>query len=95
MPDDPSPSDPDQDLRPTIFYVGRDCRGRWVAQDREHLRGGLFVSRSAALKFALSENGNHPLDIVNLSEPIDLDFSFKPAGYAQFADRKGHFSRAA
>ena len=95
MPDDPSPSDSDPDSQPTIFYVGRDRRGRWVVQDREHLRGGLFVSRSAALKFALSENGNHPLDVVALSEPVDLDFNSKPASYAQSAERKSHFSRAA
>jgi hypothetical protein len=93
MPDDPFPSDPDP--QPTLFYVGRDPRGRWVVQDREHLRGGLFVSRAAALKFALSENGNHPLDVVALSEPVDLDFNSRPASYAPSAERKSSFPRAA
>jgi hypothetical protein len=41
----------------SLFFIGRDSRGNWVVQDRDHLRGGLFVDRTQALKFALLENG--------------------------------------
>jgi hypothetical protein len=43
-----------------LFLVGRNSRGNWVVQDQDGLCGGLFTAQSAALKFALSENGNHP-----------------------------------
>jgi hypothetical protein len=42
------------------FRVGRDRLGRWVVEDDRGLRGGLFISRAEALKFALFESGNRP-----------------------------------
>jgi hypothetical protein len=69
--EDPSPSG---DLKPSTFYVGRDSRGRWIAQDADHLRGGLFISRAAAMKFALDETGHRPEAIVPLNHVIELDF---------------------
>jgi hypothetical protein len=73
--EEPSPPEPDQSA---IFYLGRDSRGSWVAQDADHLRGGLFVSRAAALKFALFENGNQPDAVVTVPGIIELDFGSRP-----------------
>jgi len=42
------------------FRVGRDRLGRWVVEDDRGLRGGLFISRAEAVKFALFESGNRP-----------------------------------
>jgi hypothetical protein len=42
------------------FRVGQDRKGRWVVEDNRGLRGGLFISRAEALKFALFESGNRP-----------------------------------
>jgi hypothetical protein len=39
----------------SLFRVGRDSRGRWVVQDQDGLRGGLFVDRAHASKFAMFE----------------------------------------
>ena len=36
----------------SLFLLGRNSRGQWVAQDQSGRRGGLFVSQAAALKFA-------------------------------------------
>jgi hypothetical protein len=69
--EDPSPSG---DLRPSTFYVGRDSRGRWIAQDADHLRGGLFISRAAAMKFAMDETGHRPEAVIALNHLIELDF---------------------
>jgi hypothetical protein len=44
--------------RTPVFQIGKDSRGRWVAQKKHGLIGGLFVNQAAALKFALFENGN-------------------------------------
>ena len=68
---EPSPSG---DLEPPTFYVGRDSRGRWIAQGADHLRGGLFVSRAAAMKFARDEIGDRPQAIITLDHVIELDF---------------------
>ena len=74
--EDPSPPEPDQ--RSVTFYLGRDSHGSWVAQDADHLRGGLFVSRAAALKFALFENGHQPEAVVSVPGVIELDFGSQP-----------------
>lgn len=60
----PSPAEPD--LQSAIFYLGRDSRGRWVAQDAGHRRGGwrhqanisgLAVDRRAGAGFDAEGNG--------------------------------------
>lgn len=57
----------------TIVFIGRNSRGQWVAQERNGLFGGLFVSRAQAVKYALFENGHHPEMIVELSRGVELD----------------------
>jgi len=61
----------------TIVFIGKDSRGRWVAQEQNGLYGGLFVNRAQAIKYALFENGRHPETIVELSRGIELDMSGK------------------
>ncbi|MGJ4943152.1 hypothetical protein ACQR1W_21420 [Bradyrhizobium sp. HKCCYLS1011] len=56
-----------------LVFVGRNRSGQWVAQEQNGLYGGLFVSRAAAMKYALFENGHHPETIVELSRAIELD----------------------
>jgi hypothetical protein len=68
---------------PAIVFIGKDSRGRWVAQEQNGLYGGLFVNRAQALKYALFENGHHPETIVELSRGIELDMS----GKLRFPDR--------
>ena len=57
----------------SLFLLGKNSRGNWVVQDQRGLRGGLFVSRAAALKYALFENGNQPHLVVTLPGNFDLD----------------------
>jgi hypothetical protein len=61
----------------TIVFIGRNCRGNWVAQEQNGLYGGLFVNRAQAIKYALFENGHHPEMIVELSREIELDMARK------------------
>ncbi len=37
------------------FTIGSNSAGRWVVNDREGRVGGIFVSRDAALHFAVEE----------------------------------------
>ena len=39
------------------FDIEHDRRGRWIARDRGGLAGGTFLTRKAALGFALAETG--------------------------------------
>jgi hypothetical protein len=59
----------------SLFLIGKNGRGNWVAQDQRGLRGGLFVSRAAALKYALFENGNQPHLVITTPGNFDLDLS--------------------
>jgi hypothetical protein len=65
--------EPPSSLRLPIFMIGRDSRGNWVALAQGGARGGLFVDRAGALKFAKSENGNQPHAIVWVSGILELD----------------------
>ena len=61
--------------KPPVFFVGKDSQGNWVAQDQQHLCGGLFVDRAEALRFALSENGHRPQAVIMVPGVFELDMS--------------------
>jgi hypothetical protein len=56
-----------------MFRVGKDSRGHWVVRDQQGLRGGLFVDRAEALKFAMFENGNRPQAIIMVPGVFEFD----------------------
>ena len=58
-----------------LFFIGKDGHGNWVVQDEDRLRGGLFVDRTQALKFALFENGHRPQAVVMVPGVFELDMS--------------------
>lgn len=60
---------------PALFLIGKNRRGHWVARDQRGRRGGLFVSRAAALKYALFENGNKPQLVIDMPGLFELDLS--------------------
>ena len=59
----------------SLFLLGQNRRGNWVVKDQAGRRGGLFVSRAAAVKFALFENGNRPQLVVSMPGHLELDLS--------------------
>lgn len=68
-------SEPPSCLLPPIFMVGRDRGGHWVAQGKDGLRGGLFINRAEALKYAKFESGDYPHAVVMVSGTLELDTS--------------------
>jgi hypothetical protein len=70
MPEDPVVSSRPKPVRP--FLLGRNHAGQWVVQDQGGMWGGIFVDRSAALKFAMSENGR-PQAVIMVPHPLELD----------------------
>jgi hypothetical protein len=69
-----SQSSPDSSL----FRIGKDSHGHWVVQDQQGLRGGLFVGRAEALKFAMFENGNRPQAVIMVPGVLELDINKTP-----------------
>jgi hypothetical protein len=62
----------------SLFLIGKDSRGRWVAQKQHGQTGGLFVNRAAALKFALFENGNRKEAVLTVPGVFELDLAAQP-----------------
>jgi hypothetical protein len=67
----------------SLLLIGRDSEGHWVVRDPQGLRGGLFVDRAEALKFALFENGHRPQAVVMVPGILELDMSADPRGARQ------------
>ena len=57
------------------FLVGRNSQGEWVVRDKSGLRGGLFVNRTEALKFAMFENGRRPQAVIMVPGTLELDLT--------------------
>jgi hypothetical protein len=55
--------------------VGVNSRGSWIARDALGTRGGIFVSRAAALSFARLEFRLRALPIVMSDGNVELDLS--------------------
>ena len=66
-----------QDIEPPsrnhLFMIGRNSRGNWVVRDKAGLRGGLFIDRTEALRFALFENGRRPQAVLMVPGILELD----------------------
>ena len=80
----------------SLFRVGKDSHGNWVAQDQSGLCGGLFVGRAEALKFAMFENGNRPQAVIMVPGVLELDMSARPSmGRHSTANAQARLQRVA
>lgn len=69
------PPSPENQFSSDCFFIGRNSRGQWVVQDADHRRGGLFVNRAAALKFARDEDSSGQPAIVMVPDVLELDMN--------------------
>jgi len=95
MQNDKSDAEPSLGWQPSFFMIGQDSRGNWVVQDQSGVRGGLFVDRAEALKFARSENGNRAPTMVTVLGTFELSINRKPAPFSQPAGLEWHQRRVA
>ena len=72
------PPSPQPSAHSNLFRIGKDSHGHWVVQDQQGLRGGLFVGRAEALKFAMFENGNRPQAVIMVPGVLELDINNTP-----------------
>lgn len=54
------------------FLIGKDSHGRWVAQDQRGLCGGLFLSRTEAIRYAMFESGRRPQAVIMVPGVLEL-----------------------
>jgi hypothetical protein len=64
--------------KPSPFLIGKDRHGHWVVRDQSGRRGGLFIGRVEALKYAMFENGKQPDAVIMVPGPLELDMSATP-----------------
>jgi len=64
---------------PPQYFIGRDSRNRWVVRDHSGRRGGFFVDRAEALRYALFENGRRPQAVMMVPGVLELDLSGRAA----------------
>ena len=81
--------------RAPMFRVGRDSQGHWVVQDQHGLRGGLFIDRTEALKFAMFENGNRPQAVIMVAGVLELDLSGRSCTHPAAANTQAPLRRPA
>jgi hypothetical protein len=89
------PPSPRTAARIPMFRVGRDSRGHWVVEDQQGVRGGLFVDRAEALKFAMFENGDRPQAVIMVPGILELEIGGSPAPRSAVADTQVRLRRVA
>ncbi len=57
----------------SCFLVGKDSRGHWVVKDPNGLRGGIFVDRAQALKYAMHEITDRMQAVIMVPGVLELD----------------------
>src|SRR5271154_3428138 len=70
------PRRPDLDvLSATIplFYIGQNSKGLWVVREAEGRRGGLFLFRRSAVRFARDESEPSGCALMFLKGRLELD----------------------
>lgn len=75
MPSD-VPSEPDQPG--LVIYVGQDRAGHWLVQDSAKRLEGRFVSRAAAVSYALAEGQIYHAPVTLTPAPMAPLVSFVP-----------------
>ncbi len=55
------------------MFIGQDHEGHWVVRDARSLCGGLFVSRTEAIRFAMYECQRRPQSVIMLPDGLEID----------------------
>jgi hypothetical protein len=72
----------------TLFLIGKNRSGQWVAREQNGLHGGLFISRAAAVRYALFENGHRREAIISCAGPLELDVDGAASDQAESRDAR-------
>ncbi len=67
-----------RNLSHTLLLVGQNSSGQWIVRNQCGSRGGLFVDRANAIKFAMLESGRRPQAVIMVPGVLELDMSSSP-----------------
>ncbi|MCB1392866.1 hypothetical protein [Nitrobacter sp.] len=65
-------------LSHTLLLVGQNSSGQWIVRNQCGSRGGLFVDRAHAIKFAMFESGRRSQAVIMVPGVLELDLSINP-----------------
>ena len=54
--------------------IGQNSHAQWVVQDIDRRRGGLFVNREEALRYAFAESADIGAPVIMVPNGIELDW---------------------
>ena len=57
------------------FLLGQNARGLWIIRESAGGKGGVFVSREAALRFARLESRGGDHSVVQVSAGLEFDYA--------------------
>jgi hypothetical protein len=57
------------------LLLGQNARGLWVVQESAGRKGGLFLSREAALRFARLEGTRAHFAVVDVAHVLEFDYA--------------------
>ncbi len=60
----------------SCLFIGQNWAGCWVVKDAQGLCGGLFISRTEAIRFAMYECQRHPQSVIMLPDGLELEGPF-------------------
>ena len=96
MRQDAEPPSSEPPSKAQLFMIGRNSRGNWVVRDQSGVRGGLFIDRTEALRFALFENGRRPQAVLMVPGTLELDLNQSASSQRQVKlDGRPDFDRKA
>jgi hypothetical protein len=59
----------------TYFLMGQNAGGLWVVRENTGRKGGVFVSREAALRFARMESPDQHFVVVHVNDGLEFDYA--------------------
>ncbi|RBP17677.1 hypothetical protein DFR50_102169 [Roseiarcus fermentans] len=55
------------------LFIGQDSYGHWVVRDALNMCGGLFVTQTEAIRFAMVECQRRPQSVIMAPYRLELD----------------------
>ena len=86
---------PSRSSSQSCFLVGKDSHGHWVVKDQKGLRGGIFVDRAQALKYAMHEIADRMQAVIMVPGILELDMSGSAPATARVRTDRSMSRRAA
>jgi hypothetical protein len=59
----------------SYFLLGQNADGLWVVRESTRRRGGLFLSREAAMRFARLESGAERPAVLHVPDVLEFDYA--------------------